>query len=450
MKRHSLIFRLGSNDTLPVQTESNAQVTEVQLAEPSGRLGHRIEATIQEIREQALTVTEAGIDILLLAAAIYAADKRLERLAISQDGWTREIDIHLPVNDPALWTGLATQLQTMLGFLTGDLWRLRFRKRQPRVAPISENLQLAGALPSELCLFSGGLDSFVGAIDLLEEGRIPLLISHGWDTADAGHQNDCAIALRNNYGDMRIHQVRSSIGPKELQITEKDESSQRSRSFLFFSIAAAAASGMKTPIRIIVPENGLISLNIPLDPLRLGAFSTRTTHPYFLARYNEMLAALRIPASLVNPYRHQTKGEMISNCRNPRLLKSSIDKTMSCSSEKKYRHQGKPWGHCGHCVPCIIRQAAVLKAKIVDPTKYTMGPLQAKSHPSNAAEGEHIRSFQIAIHRLKKNRKTAFVAVQKAGPLSDHPGEIDAFTDLYCRGLGEVEKLLQGVQAIPQ
>jgi hypothetical protein len=29
-----------------------------------------------------------------------------------------------------------------------------------------------------------------------------------------------------------------------------------------------------------VPENGLIVINVPLDPLRLGAFSTRTTHPF--------------------------------------------------------------------------------------------------------------------------------------------------------------------------
>src|SRR5258708_36206932 len=96
---------------------------------------------------------------------------------------------------------------------------------------------------------------------------------------------------------------------------------------------------------------------------------------------------------------------------------------------KKYRLQGKPWGHCGHCVPCIIRQAAMLKANIADATNYGVGNLKANPHPSNSAEGEHIRSFQLAIHRLNRNRKAAFILIQKAGPLSDHLGEISAYAE---------------------
>lgn len=449
MERHALIFRLGTNDSEAVATDASAQITEAQFGEASGRLGHKVELTIESILNQGLNVTETGIDLLLLAAAVYAADKRLERFQVSQDGWTREIDLHLPVHAPAVWIPLGPHIQKMLGFLTGDLWRIQFRTRPRRMhnnAPT--HLQLNP--PDDFCLFSGGLDSFIGAINLLEEGKTPVLISHGWDTADAGHQNDCAQALRNQYGAERIREVHSIIGPKDFKITDNDEPTQRSRSFLFFSIAAAAASGLTGPVQIIVPENGLIALNIPLDPLRLGAFSTRTTHPYVIARYNEMLAALRIPATLTNPYRHKTKGEMAHDCKNPQLLKTSISTTMSCSSEKKYRLQGKPWGHCGHCVPCIIRQAAILKANIVDGTSYGIGNLKAKAHPSNTAEGEHIRSFQLAIHRLNQNPSAAFILIQKAGPLSDHPGELNAYAEMYCRGLREVEQLLQGVQAIPK
>jgi hypothetical protein len=449
MERHALIFRLGVPDNTTVATDPSAHVTEVPFGEASGRIGHNIESTIESILNQGLTVTETGVDLLLLAAAVYAADKRLERTAISQDGWTREIDIHLPVHDSAIWAPLSKHIQNMLGFLTGDLWRFQFRNRPRRIpGNVSANLPLNA--PDDICLFSGGLDSFIGAIDLLENGQTPFLISHGWDTADAGHQNDCGQVLLGQYGAQRIRHVHSNIGPKDFKITEKDESTQRSRSFLFFCIAAAAASGLTTPVQIVVPENGLIALNIPLDPLRLGAFSTRTTHPYVLARYNELLGALQMRAALVNPYRHQTKGEMALACQNTQLLNASISKTMSCSSEKKYRLQGKPWGHCGHCVPCIIRQAAVLKTGNADPTIYGIGNLQAKSHPSNTAEGEHIRSFQLAIHRLNRNPKAAHILVQKAGPLSDHPGELSAYADMYCRGLGEVEELLQGVQAVPK
>ena len=47
------------------------------------------------------------------------------------------------------------------------------------------------------------------------------------------------------------------------------ESTTRGRSFLFFALAALAASGLGGQPVIYVPENGLISLNVPLDPLRV-------------------------------------------------------------------------------------------------------------------------------------------------------------------------------------
>jgi len=283
----------------------------------------------------------------------------------------------------------------------------------------------------------------------LEQGRNPLLVSHSWVNTDASHQGDCLDALRRYYGKERIYQARSRIGfgEQDLKITKEGESTERSRSFLFFSLAAAVASGMTQQIPTVVPENGLISLNIPLDPLRLGAYSTRTTHPYFMARFNELLRAIRIPTQLVNPYRHKTKGEMVRECENQTLLQTTVAGTMSCSSPSKERwHGSKPGNHCGHCVPCLIRRAALGTS---DPTVYNSGPLTSKVHYSNQAEGEHIRSFHLAINRLNRDPKLAPILIQRSGPLSDHPGELMMFADMYRRGLAEVEHLLQGVRAVP-
>lgn len=453
MQRQSLIFRLGPGDTRLIQEAgSGVRVTEVQLLDRDSNLDFGIGPTIKGIHEQGLEVTETGADLLLIASAIYAADKRLSRTEISQDGWTREIDLHLPVSSPGRWNSLRAGLERMLGFLTGDLWRLAFR---PQAAAITELAEYPGCLgdatPSEICLFSGGLDSFIGAVDLLEQGREPLLVSHSWVASDSSHQSTCIDALREQYGIDQIRQVRSRIGfgEHDLRITEEGETTERSRSFLFFAIAAAVASGLATTVPVVVPENGLISLNIPLDPLRLGAFSTRTTHPYFVARFNELLTAIGIPTQLVNPYRHRTKGEMVTGCRNQALLQASVANTVSCSSVSKARWQGNAPGHCGHCVPCIIRRAALMKLGIPDPTSYVIGPLTGKRLPSNQADGEHVRSFQFAIHRLNKNRDTAHILVEMAGPLPDYPGELEAYANLYCRGLGEVEQLLLGVKTAP-
>ncbi|TOF14048.1 hypothetical protein CGJ28_26590, partial [Vibrio parahaemolyticus] len=66
------------------------------------------------------------------------------------------------------------------------------------------------------------------------------------------------------------------------------ENSQRSRSFMFLSMAAYLASSMGESCKLIVPENGFIALNVPLDPLRLGANSTKTVHPNFMCKMGEI------------------------------------------------------------------------------------------------------------------------------------------------------------------
>jgi hypothetical protein len=98
---------------------------------------------------------------------------------------------------------------------------------------------------------------------------------------------------------------------------------------------------------ILVPENGLISLNVPLDPLRLGSLSTRTTHPFYMARWNELLAGLGIPGRLESPYQFQTKGERLTGCADPLLLRAVLPDSMSCSSPTKGRWNGHSTEHCG-------------------------------------------------------------------------------------------------------
>ena len=58
-----------------------------------------------------------------------------------------------------------------------------------------------------------------------------------------------------------------------------------------------------------IPENWLIAPNVPLDPLRLGSNSTRTTHSHYMARWNDLLGSLCIDGDILNPYWDKTKGQ---------------------------------------------------------------------------------------------------------------------------------------------
>ena len=153
-----------------------------------------------------------------------------------------------------------------------------------------------GAKFDTVCLFSGGLDSFIGAVDLLEAGRSPLFVSHYKD-ASTKSQVVCAARLSDEYGDFGHRHVRANVSFDKNDLTGLgQETTTRGRSFIFFALAALAADGIGGTVPIHVPENGLISLNVPLDPLRLGAWSTRTTHPYYMARWQELLDSFSIAA----------------------------------------------------------------------------------------------------------------------------------------------------------
>jgi hypothetical protein len=174
----------------------------------------------------------------------------------------------------------------------------------------------------------------------------------------------------------------------------------------FFKVAAATWSES-----VNVPENGLIALNVPLDPLRFGALSTRTAHPQFIASMNGLLQRLGNLGKLENRYRHQTKGEMVAGCKDMACLQKQVANSMSCSSPAKARYRGLSPRHCGYCVPCLIRRAS-LEAGLgkADPTLYTIPDLKAAPIDTTRADGEHIRSFQLMAKRMAASTGLARIA----------------------------------------
>ncbi len=453
MRHHSIICRLGDQDTEPViLSRTDSHVTEISFMDEHRRLSYGLGQAVDKLREIGLSPSERAIDLVLLAALLTAADTRISRTTESQDRWTREIDLHLPVSETELWDPQAELIVRMLNFLTGDLWGVYFRPRPEGLSRLilpSENLRIAN--PTGVCLFSGGLDSFIGVIDLLAAGEQPLLVSHYWDGITSKYQGHCAGVLKHRFSTTHLHHVRARIGfPNDQVEGSTGENTLRGRSFLFFSLATLAASAIGEDVTVHVPENGLISLNVPLDPLRLGALSTRTTHPYYMERFNELLVAIGISARLENRYRHQTKGQMVEGCADLALLRREAQNTMSCSSPTKTRWSGREPMHCGHCVPCIIRRASLIHGLGQDDTTYAIPDLRSRILDTNKAEGLHVRSFQFALAKLARNPESARLEIHRPGPLIDHPNDLAAYETVYVEGMREVGRFLDGVRAQPQ
>ena len=235
-------------------------------------------------------------------------------------------------------------------------------------------------------MFSGGLDSLIGAIDLLESGQRPLLVSHSAEGAVSKAQGDCYDRLTTHYKGKGLERLRLWMSfPKDLVKGVASDETTRGRSFLFFAAGAFAGSGFRRAFNLRASENGLIALNVPLDIHRLGALSTRTTHPFYMARWNELLQILGIPGQIHNPYWIKTKGEMVAECANPKLLMELAPLSLSCASPTKGRWQRHGTEHCGYCLPCLIRRAS-LGAN--DPTTYTIPNLKAEAWDPKRAKGE--------------------------------------------------------------
>ena len=126
-----------------------------------------------------------------------------------------------------------------------------------------------------IMLFSGGIDSLAGAVHQLENTSSHIcLVSHLAQTGRMRTQKRLSDALKDLYeGRVIAYQFKTT-----LQGERAKEETQRSRPFLYGSIAFALATALGQD-RCYVHENGVTSLNFARRDDLLNARASRTTHP---------------------------------------------------------------------------------------------------------------------------------------------------------------------------
>jgi 7-cyano-7-deazaguanine synthase in queuosine biosynthesis len=295
-------------------------------------------------------------DLLTVAAAIYACDlafKRGEREEV-----TRSIELTIPVANFHAFERLNDRLTYILWLLSHDNWTVKFRRM--RGAAAEEETEWAQSKGRTL-LFSGGLDSLAGAVDLFDEFGVEgvQLASHVTaNPVTRQSQESLAGYLEGAYR-ASLRRVVVRTGGRnhrgyEFPSDDEREETQRTRSFMFLTIAALAARRSGKSEVVMIAENGQMAIHLPLSAARIGAFSTHTAHPEFVHLVGEFFTELLgFPIRVVNPYLYKTKAETIAKLVSQH--REAVKMSVSCWRGSRL---SRDFNHCGECVPCLIRRVS--------------------------------------------------------------------------------------------
>lgn len=402
MANEHLILCGGSQRSSRKQCWRGAKTIELDTAPKTGNVHLRISDI-----SKALTATLSALDLDLLeiAAYIYCADQAATRGGTKEFDygrrWIRTFRFEVPVREPDFWAAdtINEDLCRTLSNLSGDNYEFKFRKldatrRQP------DYFEFGSDDPDpiqEVMLFSGGLDSFGGAVEeTLTRGRRVALVSHRSTPKINTRLKKLVARIQQQITDVKKHPLHVPV------LVNKDEElgrdyTQRTRSFLFASLGAVVARlfGLH---RIRFYENGVTSLNLPMSPQVVSTRATRTTHPMVLCGYARIFSHVSSSSFEVeNPFAWKTKTEVLSDIKRAGHSQLCAD-TSSCAHTRRMSSQ---YTHCGRCSQCVDRRLVSLAAEYGDnedpPEKYAS---QVLTGPVDGVDLALVESYLEVVKRV--------------------------------------------------
>lgn len=397
---------------------------------------------------------ERSLDLLEIAGLVYGVDSAISRggTTDSQMGkkWHRQFQVELPVRELAFWRDehIKRELEEMLMFLSGDRFIFEFVERQvitDEPSPFFELAQDNAWQPDRVLMFSGGLDSFAGALEEIAEQKQKLaLISHFSSSKIKHVQKQLNNALVKKFGNNVCQHI-----PIQVQMMKSGlkEGTHRARSFLFAVLGSVTAQAYGKN-RVSFYENGVVSLNLPPVGNVLGTRATRTTHPQTLTRFSNFLDKVFNGGMRVdNPYFWRTKRDVVETIARLGMA-SEISQTRSCAD---VHHQITQHPHCGRCSQCIDRRFSILAAGLeqYDPAEaYRVDLLKGAREALIDREValSYVRNAFAYEHMTPQALRTHFPAVLDAVAHLDNPENtaLEMIADLLRRHSASISSVMRG------
>jgi hypothetical protein len=349
----------GAGASIPT---SGWDVPEELWTDSSGAAAPDLNLNIESLAGYLIdTIDDRAADLVRIAAYAYGADQVVARYRpsdVHRRGWRREMTLCIPVTDPAFWSqpDIHVRLTEALGFGTEDTWHFAF----DQAGPETRQLRLGVAdhpllrMPDTVLLFSGGIDSLCALVEEVADlGGRPVVVSHRSTPPVDSVQKALLEAVRDRIPDWAFPQLSFWIHRRG---SDPKDTSQRTRGFLFAALGIAVAGQLGIG-RVLLPDNGYVSLNPPISGQLVGALASRGTHPTFL-RLMDRLAKHIFPTTSVklsNPLESRTRAEAL-RVLTRRGVPELVGLTRSCG---KHRGRPKERPHCGGCSQCVDRRIAV-------------------------------------------------------------------------------------------
>lgn len=396
----------------------------------------------------------SALDLPEVAAAVFYADSEIPRGGDTRphmgSNWRRKLRIAIPVRLPDLWRRPEVRqcLTETVRFMTDDEVEFVFRARSP--AELSDgflDLDPDGTAfrADEVILFSGGLDSFAGALETLStSASTVLLVSHRSAPKVFPRQDRLAEWLSKRFKG-RVRHVKVGATRKG---QESHDTTQRSRSFLFAAIGHAVSQAFGSK-RLSFFENGVVSHNLPISSQVVGTMATRTTHPRTIDLLNQLIEMIAPDTTRVtNAYAWMTKRdvvERIAEYDGNAMIRTAV----SCTH---VRDQTTLHTHCGTCSQCLDRRFAILAAGLEahDPsesygTDVLFGPRDGALSRTLAVEWMRhaLRLSKIDEQEFMQSFGMEISSALQAGPPEHPEDQFRRIVEMHRRHGTSVEKVLE-------
>lgn len=387
-------------------------------------------------------------DLIEIASFIYGADRLIKRGEIDQleyKAWSRGLTFCIPVRDIVFWNNpnVKKKLTELLIYISGDSSYDFYFEKSTLKDKITNLFELTNDTEVKtkvndtghgysVGLFSGGLDSLAGIIELLETtvGRV-IITSHRANPKTIKTQQKVYNSLKAYYPN------RLSYHPLECNLNgaRGTEETQRTRFFLYTAVGFTLAR-MYGNNELNIFENGITSINLSKRQDLINARASRTTHPKTISLLNELYSEIANERFIIqHPFLYRTKTEVINTIKKYGKQNIIAD-TVTCTKTFKAFENKTQASHCGYCSQCVDRRFAMFAADLQNFDAVYDFDLATESFPHSEAR-THVIDYMAHAKSFASLQFDSFYS-NYLDPLADLTENLDSEAEFK-----EIERLFK-------